>query len=120
MFENILPDDVSFTDLLKSPQSIFLVKDQQIKSGLASPFHYQNLWKTKEDFTVDNKANDEFMEMYQFSNTEDHRLTNMFTAKGERQNDGKLTPQSGFQKIPGLEPPSGYSDGKEGAVPPQQ
>ena len=113
VFENILPDDVSFTDLLKSPQSIFLVKDQQTKSGLASPYHYQNLWKVKEDFGLDSKnnANDEFMEMYQFSNTEDHRLTNMFAHKGDKEDGDKGG--MGFQKIAGLEPPLVYSDNKE-------
>ena len=102
---------------MKSPQSIFLVKDQQAKSGLASPFHYQNMWKTKDEFGADTRANinDEFMEMYQFNNAEEHRLTNMFTTKDEQQVEGKSSPQLGFgfQKIPGLEVPPGFNDNNE-------
>ena len=52
------------------------------------------------------------MEMYQFSNTEDHRLTNMFTSKGDKQVGGKdlQQPGLGFQKMAGLESPLVFND----------
>lgn len=70
---------------------MLLAKDQGSKSGMASPFQYHNFWKPKEDSPLGTKKNpnDEFMDMYQFNNHEDHKLTNMFSASNKNHDEDR-------------------------------
>ena len=105
MFEDLIPDNASFTDFLKSPQSILLAKDAMPKSGMASPFHFRNFWRPKDDSPLRSKqnANDEFMDMYAFSNQNEHRLTSMFTSGGQKRVEEDRSvieaPKSGFKRV---------------------
>lgn len=91
------------TDFLKSPQSILLAKDSGPRSNMASPFHYRNFWKPKDDSPLRNQRNnnDEFMDMYQFNNQGDHKLTNMFVPNDKHieAQDGNVISTSGFKKV---------------------
>lgn len=64
---------------------MFLVKDHNLKSGMTSPFQYNNFWKDKDHFPMGSQSNpnDEFLDMYQFNNHDDHKLTNMFAINNE-------------------------------------
>lgn len=103
VFEDIIPDNVSFTDFLKSPQSILLSKDHMPRSGIASPYHARNFWKTKDDSPMRShkNMNDEFIEMYAFNNQEDHKLTNMFSSNVRHfdQHDSVVNVPPNFKKI---------------------
>lgn len=103
VFDEIIPDNISLTDFLKSPQSILLAKDQAPRSGMVSPFHYRNFWKPKDDSPLRNQRNnnDEFTDMYQFNNQDDHKLTNMFVSNNRNfeQQELNVLSTSGFKKV---------------------
>lgn len=98
-----MPDNASFTDFLKSPQSILLAKDMGSRSGMASPFHVRNFWRAKDDSPLRQKqsVNDEFTDMYQFNNQDEHRLTNMFTGSNKQHDEDRsvIEVPGGFKKI---------------------
>lgn len=109
MFEDLIPDNASFTDFLKSPQSILLSKDPMPKSGMASPFHARNFWRGKDESPLRQKrnTNDEFMDMYQFGGQSEHRLTNMFSTANRQEEDLAVieVPRGGFKKLFDSNPP---------------
>lgn len=109
LFESIIPDNVSFTDFLKSPQSALLGKDQLTKSAMASPFLERGFWKGREEFDLGNhrNSNDEFMNMYQFNSKDDHKLTNMFATRTQASEEEKTVNHTvdGFKKVLNMNSP---------------
>lgn len=76
---------------------------------MASPLLARGFWRGKDDFTTGAQGNskDEFMDMYQFNNHEDHKLTNMFAIGNERNDDGKSlnNVNPGFKKVSNMNSP---------------
>lgn len=78
-------------------------KDNMPRSGMASPFTARNFWKPKDDSPIRSQKNinDEFIDMYQFSNQENHKLTNMFApaSRAFAQQEPNEVLVSGFKKM---------------------
>lgn len=108
----MIADNTSFCELLKSSQSIYVVPERHIPSNLGSPFpDYYNpksLFRLRDEGEAYafNDYEDEFYNLYQFKNSQDVKLTNMFLQSDEKEENKSISQvPSMFKNLSGMNSP---------------